>query len=195
MNNSPLIRRRFIKINCNRFFFALLLLLGSSNLFAQSKDPAPLNFPVPKANNMLFYLQRDPTINTVIYALNVDERGNVNREEPLNIYWIRYTEGSIKKDLSYIQRKFAFGIDSKEVGRDKYELRFVSRKTLVFMLQRGADRNFYVSIALNNKNIKVSRIYVRIEGGSFWLPNVKYADIEGTDMATGKPVSERISIK
>jgi hypothetical protein len=194
MNNSSYIFRSIIKTTCNYFVFAVLFILASSKLQAQTTDSDPLNFPVPKANNMLFYLQRDPTINTVIYALNVDEKGNVNREDPLNIYWIRYTEGSIKKDLSYIQRKFAFGIDSKEVGKDKYELRFVSRKTLVFMLQRN-DKGYYVSIALNNKNIKVTRIYVKIEGGSFWLPNVKYADIEGTDLATGKPVSERISIK
>jgi hypothetical protein len=35
---------------------------------------------------------------------------------------------------------------------------------------------------------------LRIEGGSFWLPNVKYVEIKGMNTATNNPITERIKI-
>lgn len=44
----------------------------SGNLLAQSKNPSPLHFPTPKnIDNMLFYIQRDPNVNTAIYAITI----------------------------------------------------------------------------------------------------------------------------
>ena len=48
----------------------ILVNIISGNLLAQSKNPSPLHFPTPKnIDNMLFYIQRDPNINTAIYAV------------------------------------------------------------------------------------------------------------------------------
>jgi hypothetical protein len=144
---------------------------------------------------MLFYLQRDPNTNTLIYALNLKENGNIDADSPIQVYWIRYGEKGQKKDLGYIQRKFAYGIDTKALGGDKYEFHFVSHKKLSFYLQRSNDKSYHASVTINNRTIKVNRLFVRIQGGSFWLPNVKYAEVEGIDEATGKAVVERVSVK
>ncbi|MBB6239610.1 hypothetical protein HDC90_004268 [Pedobacter sp. AK013] len=130
-----------------------------------------------------------------IYALNLKENGTINTDAPIQVYWIRYGEKGQKKDLGYIQRKFAYGIDTKALGADKYEFRFVSHKKLPFYLQKYSDKSYHVSVTINNRTIKVNRLFVRIQGGSFWLPNVKYAEVEGTEESTGKPVVERISVK
>jgi len=174
----------------------LFLIILYSELWAQSKNPSPINFPTPKnVENMLFYLQRDPNTNTLIYAINLKENGSINSSNPIRTYWIRYAEKGEKKDLGYIQKKFAYGMDVKDLGKDQYELRFVSHKKLPFTLKRYADKNYHVSVSINNKTIRVTRLFVRIEGGSFWLPNVKYAEIEGLDESTGKPAVERINVK
>ncbi|UKT63955.1 DUF4833 domain-containing protein [Pedobacter mucosus] len=166
------------------------------NLAAQSKNPSTINFPTPKnIDNLLFYLQRDPNTNTLIYAINLNAQGNIDVSNPIHIYWIRYAEKGVKKDLGYIQKKFAYGLDIKEIKKDQYELRFVSYKKLAFILSRSNDKSYHVSVNINNKTILVRRLFVRIEGGSFWLPNVKYAEIEGTDESNGKAVVERISVK
>lgn len=179
-----------------RIIFVLALLF-TNTLWAQNTNPSPLSFPTPKnIDNMLFYLQRDPNINTLIYALNLEKDGEINRSQPVNAYWLRYAEKGEKKELGYIQRKFAYGILAKELSKDKFELRFVSHKKLPFYLLRsGTDQKYYVTVTLNDKKIKINRLFVRIEGGSFWLPNVKYASIEGTELATGKPITERIAVK
>ncbi|WP_025143025.1 DUF4833 domain-containing protein [Pedobacter jeongneungensis] len=178
------------------FSIVSLIFIFSSQTWAQTKDPSPINFPTPKnVDNMLFYLQRDPNTNTLIYALNLEKNGSLNADNPIQVYWIRYGEKGQKKDLGYIQRKFAYGIDVKTLGTDKYEFRFVSHKKLPFYLQKSSDKSYHASVTINNHTIKVNRLFIRIQGGSFWLPNVKYAEVEGTDEATGKPTVERISVK
>lgn len=180
----------------NLFLTVLTLFLFTTQSRAQAKDPSPINFPTPKnVDHMLFYLQRDPNTNTLIYALNLEKNGSLNADNPIEVYWIRYGEKGQKKDLGYIQRKFAYGIDTKALGGDKYEFHFVSHKKLSFYLQRSSDKGYHASVTINNHTIKVNRLFVRIQGGSFWLPNVKYAEIEGTDEATGKPIVERVSVK
>ncbi|WP_235528593.1 DUF4833 domain-containing protein [Pedobacter sp. Leaf194] len=115
-------------------------------------------------------------------------------DNPVSIYWVRYGEDGAKKALGYIQKKLAYGLITREITKDKFELRFVSHKALPLYLTK-ADQKYIVMVTANSKNIRINRLFVRIVGGSFWLPNVRYALIEGTDMATGKPVTEKITVK
>ncbi|PYF77248.1 DUF4833 domain-containing protein [Pedobacter nutrimenti] len=164
---------------------------------AQDKsDPSPLKFPTPKGiANQLFYLQRDPNTNTIICELNVNSKGEVDKEEPIKVYWIRYQDNGEKKDLNYIQRKFAYGIRSEAIGNDQYKLHFVSYKKFPMYLMRSEqDKKYHVYVTVNNKKIELERIFVRIEGGSFWVPNVKYVEVKGTHAGTDTPVTERLKV-
>jgi len=51
-----------------------------------------------------------------------------------------------------------------------------------------------VYTTINNKQAILTRIYIEIKGGSFWLPNVEYVEITGVDPATRSQVKERIKI-
>jgi len=175
----------------------ILVTIISGNLLAQSKNPSPLHFPTPKnIDNMLFYIQRDPNINTAIYALNYQENGKIDKSNPIKAYWIRYAEKGEKKDFSYIQRKFAYGIESKALNNDDFELQFVSYKKLPLTLKKtDSDQKYHVFVNVNQKKIQVEKIFVRIEGGSFWLPNVKYAEVTGIDTFYNKIITERMLLK
>ena len=175
----------------------ILVNMISENALAQSKNPSPLNFPTPKnIDNMLFYIQRDPNINTAIYAINYQENGKINKSNPVKAYWIRYAEKGEKKDFSYIQRKFAYGLESKSLNDEDFELQFVSYKKLPLILKKtDSDQKYHVFVNVNQKKIQVEKIFVRIEGGSFWLPNVKYAEVTGIDVSSNKTVTERMVLK
>ncbi len=81
-------------------------------------------FPTPTGiENLLFYIQRDPNTNTIVYTLNLDEHGQINHSSPIHPFWIRYPEGGAKKELNFIQRKFAYGINSKKLGTDQFDIR------------------------------------------------------------------------
>jgi len=175
----------------------ILLNIFSGNLLAQTKNPSPLHFPTPKnIDNMLFYIQRDPNINTAIYAINYQENGKIDKSNPIKAYWIRYAEKGEKKDFSYIQRKFAYGIESKASNNEEFELQFVSYKKLPLTLKKiDSDQKYHVFVNLNQKRIQVEKIFVRIDGGSFWLPNVKYAEVTGIDASSNKTITERMLLK
>jgi phosphatidylglycerophosphate synthase len=182
------------------FLLTALFSFGSATtVYAQTQDvsnPSPVKFPVPKGiANQLFYVQRDPNTNTIICELNVNTKGQVDKDNPVHVYWIRYTENESKKELGYIQRKFAYGIESKALANDQFELRFVSHKKLPLYLTKSEDdKKYHVYVTVNNKKIQVERIFLRIEGGSFWLPNVKYVEIKGVNTSNNSLITERIKI-
>jgi hypothetical protein len=51
-----------------------------------------------------------------------------------------------------------------------------------------------VSATIANKQIVLTRVFLRIEGGTFWVPNVKYIEFKGWNPATREPVVERVSV-
>ncbi|WP_374951984.1 DUF4833 domain-containing protein [Mucilaginibacter sp.] len=150
-------------------------------------------FPVPPSDpSRLFYVQRNPNTNTLVYDINIDKStGKPDKDAPIHPYWIRYNEKGQKEELNYIQRKFAYGLVSKPLGNDKYDIRFVSYKKFPLSLMKAADGKYRIFATVNQKQIILNNIFIRIEGGSFWLPNVIYVEMKGTDPATGKEITER----
>lgn len=153
-------------------------------------------YPTPPASDkLLFYVQRTPNTNTIVYELNTDKEGKPNQHEPVHVYWIRYQEGGKKAELTYIQRKFAYGLHHALTDPEKhsYKLNFVSYGKKDIHLERSLkDKKYHAYLDLGAKKIEVSRIYIRVEGGSFWFPNVPYIEISGKDATTGHFVKERI---
>ncbi len=159
---------------------------------SKHKSKIAAGFPVLPANvNRLFYVQRDPNTNTIVYELNANAAGQLNTDEPVHAYWIRYHEKGQKEELGYIQRKFAYGLIQKPMGNGKYDIRFVSYKKFQLILMRGADGKYHIYTTIGQKQAILNRIFVRIEGGSFWIPNVVYIELRGTDPATGQEIVDR----
>lgn len=181
-------------MNCSIFsvICGWLLLTTPSALSAAVFPKADTtSFPVPKGiANLMFYIQRDPNANTVCYALNLDNHGNLNKEEPLDIFWMKYAEDGRRQDLNYIQRVFAYGIKVKKLSRNEIEFRSVAYDKLPLYLREEVS-GYRVYTTINGEECVLKRIYVRIDGGSMFSPNVLYVQVEGTNRR-GKPRTERI---
>ena len=163
-----------------------LLVFSSAALAAQD------TLPVPREPNQLFYLQRDPDDNTVIYQLNIVD-GTVDPDEPVNVYWIRYAEGGTRKDLNFIQRTMAYGISHKALGNGSFELRLAAYKDHPLRLAYCEKSETYkVYTTIDNREAELDRIFVRIEGGSVLNPNILYIELIGRDTISQARVSERI---
>lgn len=154
------------------------------------------SFPVPKTGaNDLFYLQRSPNANTIICELNLEQNGQLNKDEPLHVFWIRYTEHGETKELNFIQRVFAYGIQSKPLGAEQYSFHFVSYKKLSFLLQKSAkDKHYHVYANIQQKQAILTRIFIKINGGSFWNPNVEYIELKGKDPDSNKELMEKLKV-
>ncbi|GAB2793623.1 hypothetical protein GCM10027275_43220 [Rhabdobacter roseus] len=153
----------------------------------------PDTFPVPtQVPRLLFYIQRDPNTNTIVYELNTDAQGRISPSQPVHPFWIRYPEGGIRQDLNYLQRKFAYGINAKALGNEEYELRSVAYSKLPLYLRRDMKNQYHVYTEIGAKKCILNRVFIRIEGGTFWSPNVLYIELKGTEVATGKTVVQRL---
>jgi hypothetical protein len=170
--------------------FSFFLSLCFANLEAQ-RDA---RYPTPAGNiNQLFFIQRDPNINTLIYELNI-KNGVIVEDDPIHVFWIRYAEKGQYDELNYIQRNFAYGIKSKMISKDNFEIHFVSYKKKLMFLKKSSDNKFYVFTDINKKQVILKQVFVRVNGGSFWVPNVEYVELKGIDPTSGLEVIERMKI-
>lgn len=183
-----------MNVNFIRLNFFVLLIVCTVPVFAQMTSPAD-TFPVPKSDVYhLFYLQRQPNTNTIMIDLNV-KNGKLDLDNPVHVYWIRFAEEGQDEELSWIQRTFAYGIHSKKISNSAYELNFVSYKKKKFLLEKDAENHWHVFANLSDgKKMVLKRIYLHINGGSFWSPNIEYVELKGLEPGTNRTVRERIKI-
>ena len=159
---------------------------------AYSQDS--LKFPTPAGNpNQLFFLQRSQNTNTVIYELNL-KNGMMDTVEPVHVFWICYAEHGQQEELTELQRKRAYGLATKYVAKDHYELRFLADKKYVMDLMKGPDNKFHIYQMINQKQVIFSKIYLQLHGGTLLSPNIEYVVLTGIDPATGAVVSEKKTI-
>ena len=180
-----------------RVFFVLcglifLQLEGLANI-PTNTDPQD-TFPVPvNIKNQLFYLQRTPNTNTVVYALNINAKGLLDESTPVKVFWIRYPEGGMQKDLNFIQKAFAYGTISKKNKDGSFTIQLVAYKKKEFILKKSASDNTYkLYTQINNKESEIKRIFIKIDpGGTLFNPNIAYVEMKGKEANSNKPIMER----
>jgi len=168
-----------------------LLILVLSTFTSDQSD-----FPIPVGrDNMLFYIQRTINKNTLIYELNLTEKNSVNVVEPIKTYWVNYATDGKEEPLNFVQRKYAYGLEYSiiDIGKQTFAFNFVSyKKQQLYLIKHEKTHRFGVYTKINKTTVKVNRIYVHIEGGSFWFPKVTYILLSGINNATGEPITEKI---
>ena len=152
-------------------------------------------YPVPtKTDKLLFYFQRSHNKNTVVYELNTLTNGTINVDKPVNVSWIRYEEGGVRKELSYIQRK-AFGVQWQMVDRAKesFILHFNSfKKREIYLLKLDGCNCYKTYISINGEPSELTRIYIQSENNSFGFPlSIKFIEISGINLKSRKNITER----
>lgn len=196
---GPLQARRRRRLIVNILILSVLMVL-----FAQAPvraQPETINregieYPIPPTSeNRMFYLQRTPNTNTIACDLKVDRNGNVDLKSPLTTYWLRYGDSPAgeKKDLNFIQRHFAYGLNIKARGDKKYEFWFVSYKKYHMYLLQTKDGKWRVYGKINDKLTVLGSIFIYIKGGSVWNPHVVYVELRGKDLKTGKQEVQRLT--
>ena len=61
-------------------------------------------------------------------------------------------------------------------------------------LMKGKDKKYHVFSKVANKQAILNSVYVHIDGGTFWVPNVVYVEFKATDPDTGEQLTERIKV-
>lgn len=173
-----------------------ILFVGSSFKGDRSIGERP-GYPKPEGKHMLFYVQRTMNINTIIYELNYSANKDLDAINPIKMHWINYVDGAVEEPLNFIQKKYAYGIDIKMIDAEKksYSFSFVSyKKKTIYLMKSSVDHTYKAYTHINNKMVVLNRIFIQIEGGSFWFPKVKYLEVAGKDVIKNEELMERIMI-
>jgi len=145
--------------------------------------------------NVLFYIQRSINISTIIYELNVNEEGELNAAEPVKIYWKNYATDNSTEPLNYIQKKYAYGIDIKiiDVKKNTVSFNFVSyQKKTIYLIKSPIDGRYKAYCNIAGKFVVLNKIFIQLNGGTFWFPKIKFIEVSGKDTASNEDVSEKI---
>lgn len=186
----------------HRIFLFISFLFLTVPVFSQQKNLSELNkevknvvskYPVPNLPNLLFYLQRNKNSNTIVYEANLLADGKLDPKNPVSVYWLRFQEDSSRKELNWIQRWWAYGIDFEPAkdGSGHYILSPVALKHRKITLSLDEKGHPVATMKLNGRNARLKRIYAMAEETS-WLPSVKYVQMKGEELQTKEEVYEYI---
>lgn len=141
----------------------------------------------------LFKIERSKDANEILYDVNLDSQSNLDLDNPISIYWIKKTENGIKAPLTWIQKNYAYGIDYLSKSKDQAEFQFVSYNKRQFQIKRDNNGNFKVYTLSRKRNVIVKRIFIQIDGGTFWFPKISRVELHAQDAQTNETSIEIIN--
>jgi hypothetical protein len=150
-------------------------------------------YPVPSEPNQLFYIQRSVNANTVVYTANLDDRSQLDRDEPVNAYWRWYNVDGHKKSLNFLERTMAFGVrtfsgDPQARGIGIKLVALPERKLTVDQDEEGKPEAL---LQIGDRLARLVYVYLQVDDQGF-MPSVTAIDILGIDKLTGKALREHI---
>lgn len=155
---------------------------------------SPSDFPVPPhTKKSLFYIHRNLNNHSVVYEVNLNDKGVIDTENPFKIYWIRVGEKNKYKELNYMERTFAYGLKTQSLGNGKYRAAFVARKERTIDVYLDDKGQATALMKIDNKLSKLVRIFVQVAEDGWW-PKVAYVEFFGTDFKTNLPTYEKLLI-
>jgi hypothetical protein len=140
-------------------------------------------FKVPDEPNQLFYVQRSPNSNTVVYAAKLDAHGNVDTRAPV--------EGS-RQPLNFIERMMAYGVTlgPRKAGQP-VTFTIAALPQRVLTLSMDAQHHPQATLAVGGRTVKLVYVYLQVVEGGL-MPQVPSLDILGIDTSSGKAVHEHL---
>jgi len=191
-----------------RFRFALLavlMTLPALTLRAQARDFSSSvtesaeiqqlrpEFKVPDEPNQLFYVQRSPNANTVIYAAKLDARGNFDSRGPVEAFWRKFNIDGSKQPLNFMERMMAYGVkvNARKAG-EPIIFTIASLPQRKLTLGWDAQHHPQATMTIGSRVVKLAYVYLHVVEGGL-MPSVPELDIFGTDLANGKAVHEHLT--
>lgn len=178
-----------------RIIFILgFIFIGNSMLSAQDwkgREDWPDDFPRPeKTSKSLFYIQRNLNKHTIIYDLNLNEKGELNLDDPIDNYWKQYESTGLRRELSWLESWLAYGYRAKKIKNDGFRIKLRAHKER-FLYLKKVEEKWRAVIEINGEESYLTHIYAYADESGI-LPDVLHVDIFGLDMKTGAVVKERI---
>jgi hypothetical protein len=149
-------------------------------------------FKIPDEPNQLFYIQRSPNDNTVVYAAKLDAHGDFDRSTPVQAYWRKFNIDGSKQPLNFMERLMAYGVRMDPIRPGQpITFRVVALPDRKLTLAMDAQHHPEALLQIGSHTVKMAYVYLQVVEGGL-LPSVPSLDIFGTDIVSGKAIHEHL---
>lgn len=157
-----------------------------------SGDPRYLE---PNDENLVFYLQLSDKTDTVVYTANRRADGTIDASNPVSVYWRGYEGGGEKRELTFLQRSLAFGVQLalSTAHPGAYVARLNAYPNIPVLIDETADRKVRALMTIAGKPAQLICVYVERRWQLGVLPQVLYIDFFGRTVDSGERVVGRLT--
>jgi hypothetical protein len=146
-------------------------------------------FKIPDEPDQIFYVQRSPNANTVVYAAKMDAQGNPGSVEA---FWRKFNIDGSKQPLNFMENMMAYGVkmDARKAGQPvTFTIAALPERKLTLGLD--AQHHPQATMQIGAHTVKVAYVYLQVVEGGL-MPSVPSLDVVGTDIASGKAIHEHL---
>lgn len=149
------------------------------------------NWPVPRDGGQVFYIQRSPNKNTVVYAARM-ENGAIDPNRPIQAYWRRFNDAGEAKALNGIERRLAYGVNARANGDGTYRVTFkaLPSKSMTLRMDGGRPALF---LQMGEAEAQLVYAYLEVDEGGL-IPSVTDLKLIGR-LPSGSYVMETYRVK
>ena len=166
----------------------LIIIYLSNSLLGLAQD----DYPKPTAKDVIFYIQHNRGKNTFIYQPNFKSLGELNTDAPIKMSRQLFDANGEIKSLTNIQRKYAYGVKTEQLGHNYFQVELVSYPGQKLYLKLDKNKKPYIEGTISGQYMQVKHLFIKLKDGTSGL-NVKAEHIlfYGIDR-NGKSVSAKL---
>ena len=132
----------------------------------------------------LFIIERSKNANVVHYDARLTADGKLDPKEPVIAYWVLLAEDGRREELSWIEKKKAFGFEIKPDPSVKgYKMTLVADPQRQLTVKKEGDAVRAEGV-IDGQPAVLEKMYIKASDGVTG-PKVEYIELYGKDLKTG----------
>jgi hypothetical protein len=138
----------------------------------------------------LFHIERNKNANIVQYDAQFQQNGTLHSEQPVVAYWVRLAEQGQIRELSWVQKKFAYGFSvklNKVENTAKLEMVAIPGRTIMIRLDNG---DYRAITDINGVKCYVEKLFIHADGEGL-STSVNYIELFGNSVSNDADQYER----
>jgi hypothetical protein len=139
----------------------------------------------------LFIIERSKNANVVHYDARLTADGKLDPKEPVIAYWVLLAEDGRREELSWIEKKKAYGFDIKpDPSVNGYKMTLVAAPQQQITVRKEGDAVRAEGV-IDGRPAVLEKMYIKASDGLMG-PKVEYIGLYGKDLQTGGKRYEKI---
>ena len=146
---------------------------------------------VPTDPGLLFFVQHSINDNVIVYARHHLADGSLDPDDPIEVFWRRNATKGHRRELSFFERMFAFGVATSRRTDGSFDVRLVSLPGREGRFAPGPDGAFRLLLDIDGRPMRPVYVYAEAEAGSF-IPTLRHVDLYAVADGEKGYVRERV---